>query len=379
MGGKALPVLETVPVTSRRDMDAFINLPWKIYKGSPYWVPPLKKEIGKLLDTSQHPFWQFSEQKLFIARRGSQVVGRIAGIIDRNFNIFHSTRSGAWGFFECVDDAEVSKALFEAVENWLSERGMKVIRGPLNPSTNYEVGLLVEGFDSVPSFMMPYNPPYYMNLVEAAGYRKEKDLLSFVGHRDTYRPPDWMMRLLERFHRDGRITIRSLDQNRVAEDMELTRKLYHECWAGNWGFVPMTEAEFAEMSDNLQRIGDPELLFFVYWDDEPVAVALTVPDINPLLKRLNGKMGLLGLVKILLYKKEVTGLRGLLFGVKEKFRAKGIPFVALDHALKTMLKANYTHIELGWNLEDNEDINQLETHFGASPSKRYRIYWKEPE
>jgi len=357
-------------------MASFIKLPWTIYKDYPLWVPPLEKEVRRLLDTSRHPFWQFSEQRLFLARRGSKVVGRIAAVIDRNFNLYHSTRSSAWGFFECVEDAEVSKALFDAAEDWVRGRGMNVFRGPLNPSTNYEVGLLVEGFDSRPSFMMPYNPPYYGELIEASGFRKEKDLLSFIGYRDTYKPPDWMLRLLQRFKRDGRIKIRPLDRNRIAEDMELTRKLYHECWSGNWGFVPMTEAEFAEMSRNLLRIGDMDLLFFVYWDDEPVAVALTVPDINPLLKRLNGKIGLVGLLKILLYKKEVKGLRGLLFGVKDKYRERGIPFVALDYALQRMRQSRYVYIELGWNLEDNQDINQLETHFGASPSKRYRVYCK---
>lgn len=372
-----MPALETVPVTSRSDMAAFINLPWKIYKDYPLWVPPLKKEIRKLLDTSRHPFWQFSERQLFLARRGSEVVGRIAAIVNRSFNLFHSTRSSAWGFFECVDDKEVSQALFDTAESWVRERKMTVFRGPLNPSTNYEVGVLVQGFDSRPSFMMPYNPPYYPDLVEASGFHKEKDLLSFIGYRDTYRPPDWMLRLLERIVREGRISIRPFDTKRIDEEMALTRKLYHECWAGNWGFVPMTEAEFAEVSANLLRIGDTELLFFVYWDDDPAAVALIVPDINPLLKHLNGKIGLLGLLKILLYKKKVNGLRGLLFGVKEKYRERGIPFVALDHALKKMNQSQYQYIELGWNLEENEDINQLEAHFNASPSKRYRIYCKE--
>jgi len=368
--------LEVIPVESRRDLDAFIDLPWTIYKDNSYWVPPLKKEVRKLLDTSRHPFWEFSEQALFLALRGSEPVGRIAGIIDRNFNQYHSTGMGAWGFFECVDDPEVARSLFDSVERWVCAHGMTIFRGPFNPSTNYEIGMLVEGFEHRPAFMMPYNHPYYIKLVEASGFRKEKDVVSFVGYKDSYRPPEWMSRLVERLKGEGRLHIRPLDMSRKWEEFSLAWELYQECWSGNWGFVPMSNGEFKEACNSLEKISDADLAFFVYWDNEPAAVALAVPDINPMLKRLNGKIGLLGLFKYLMYRKEIDGVRGLLFGVKDEYRERGLPFVALDHALGVLRDSNYKYIELGWNLEDNEAINQLEVQLGAKPYKRYRIFRK---
>ena len=371
LGSVATP--EIVPVRTRSDLREFINLPWKIYGDNPYWVPPLKKVIRHLLDVKRHPFWKFSQQALFLARRGSETVGRIAGIIDRNFNRYHAVGAGAWGFFECVDDQEVASALFDSVEKWTCNHGMTELRGPFNPSTNYEIGLLVEGFDQPPAIMMTYNPPYYQRLVEGAGFHKEKDLVSFVGFRDGYNPPDWMLRMVERAMENGRIRIQQAQKKKRREALALTRKLYDECWSKNWGYVPMTDEEFDLTGKNLERIGEWDMFFFVYWDDEPVAFALMVPDINPLLKRFNGKIGLLGWLKYLLYRKEVQGVRGLLFGVKEQYRGRGVPFLALNHTIEILRRRGFSRIELGWNLEENEDINQLEEHLGGRIAKRYRV------
>ncbi len=371
-----MPSVTITPVSTGRDLQAFIDLPWKIYAGNSYWVPPLKRMVKTLLDKSRHPFWEFSDQLLLLARRGSEPVGRIAGIIDRNFNRYHSTAMGAWGFFECVEDVEVAKALFDTLDEWVSSNGMTVFRGPFNPSTNYEIGLLIEGFDKTAGFMMPYNPPYYIRLVEECGFRKEKDLLSLIGYRDSYKPPEWLTRLADRFRDEGRLTIRAADVSRPEEELALAWSLYEECWSQNWGFVPVTEAEFRETTSNLRRIGDPNLLAFVYWDGEPIGVALSVPDVTPILKHLNGKLGLLGLIKAWLHRKEIQGVRGLLFGIKNEYRDRGVPFVVLDFTLEMLKKGNYQYLELGWNLEDNDAINQLETHFGAQPFRRYRIYRK---
>jgi GNAT superfamily N-acetyltransferase len=368
--------LEIIPVERKADLTAFVELPWRIYKDYPLWVPPLKKDLLHLLDRKEHPFWRTAEGILFLARRGSEPVGRIVGIIDDTFNDFHHTRMGAWGFFECVEDLEVAKALFDAVEQWVLGKGMTVFRGPLNPSTNYEVGMLVEGFDQAPGFQMPYNPPYYVGLVQGSGFRKEKDLLSFIGHRDGYRPPEWIKKIGDRLLNDPRTKIRTIDLKRVEEELHIVKELYDACWWDNWGFVPMRPAELSEVGQNLKKIANANLIFFVYWDNEPVAVAVMVPDINPLLKRLNGKIGLLGLLKILLFRNEVIGVRGLLLGIKPKYRKMGFPFVALDHSWKSLAQGGYDYLELGWTLEDNEAINGLLQDCGAKPIKRYRIFRK---
>ncbi len=369
--------LEIAQIDRPHELKAFIDFPWSVYAGDPNWVPPLKSSVRFLLDRDRHPFWGFSDRVLFLAMRDGRPVGRIAGIVDRNHNRYHQEGMGSWGFFECFNDKEVAHALFNRVEEWVREQGMTFLRGPLNPSMNYEVGLLTEGFEHRATFMMPYNYPYYCDLVESAGFRKEKDLLSFLVD-NKWRPPEWIERLIRRLKSNGAAYVRRGDRRRLNEDLRLIKKIYDECWAGNWGFVPMTEKEFGFMCDELKRIADDDLIFFVYVGDRPVGAAVIVPDINPLLKRLNGKIGLSGLIKVLLYKREIRGTRGLLFGIKEGYRQTGLPFVALDYLFDTMRKkGNYDYLELGWNLEDNEDINQLESEGGARLFKRYRIYRKD--
>ncbi len=199
--------IEIITVERRSELKDFIDLPWKIYAEYPKWVPPLKKEVRRMLDPGIHPFWEFSERILFLARRGSETVGRIAGIIDRHHNEFHGEQMGIWGFFECADDPEAAASLFSSVETWVRRKGMTFVRGPLNPSTNYEAGLLIEGFDYPPALMMTYNPPYYPRLVESCGFTKEKDLFAFLVDGD-YRLPEWMDSLAERMAQKKGIHIR---------------------------------------------------------------------------------------------------------------------------------------------------------------------------
>jgi hypothetical protein len=371
-----MPAVETLQVSTSKELDSFIDLPWRIYAGNPYWVPPLKKMIRRLLDPKLHPFWRFSERVLFLALRDGRPVGRIAGIIDHNYNSFHNAGMGVWGFFECENDPEAAIALFDRVQEWVCRRGMTFLRGPLNPSINYEIGLLSEGFDKPPTFMMPYTHPYYLDLVESAGFHKEKELKSFFVDR-SWAPPDWMMKLGERVEARSGVHVRNADKKNLARDVALIKHIFDEAWKENWGFVPMTDEETQEMTVNLVKIADPDLAFFIFVKDEPVGVGLAVPDINPLLKRLNGRIGLLGPLKYLLYRKEIRGIRGLLFGIKEGYRQLGLPFVGLKHIMASVRKSDkYDFLELGWNLEDNEAINQLEVEGGARPYKRYRIYRK---
>ncbi|MGZ6238017.1 MAG: acyl-CoA N-acyltransferase, partial [Syntrophales bacterium] len=192
-----MPDVDIIAVERQSELKDFIDLPWRIYAEYPNWIPPLKEEVRRMLDPGGHPFWEFSERILFLARRGAETVGRIAGIIDRHYNRFHGEKMGIWGFFECTDDREAAAALFSSVEMWAREKGMTFMRGPLNPSTNYEAGLLIEGFVHAPVLMMTYNPPYYPGLVEWCGFTKEKDLMAFLIDGD-YRLPEWMDRLAER-------------------------------------------------------------------------------------------------------------------------------------------------------------------------------------
>jgi hypothetical protein len=371
--------IKIITVDRPSDMKAFIELPWRIYAQDANWIPPLKKEIRRLLDPAVHPFWKFSERILFLAQRDSETVGRIAGIVDHNYNRFHNDKMGIWGFFECARDPEAAAALFSEVEEWARQKGLAFLRGPLNPSTNYEVGLLIEGYEYPPVFLMTYNPPYYVDLVESQGFTKEKDLLAFFVDK-KWRPPEWLGRVAKRIKGQGNIRIRSGQLGNLPHEMNLVKEIYQEAWFDNWGFVPMTEAEVGEMARSLVKIIDPDLVFFLYYDEEPVGAGMIVPDVNPLLKRFNGKIGFLGWLKTLLYKKEITGLRGLIFGVKKKYQELGLPLVAFDYLYRILFEnikfKDYQYMELGWNLEDNDRINQWYEDGGAKVYKKYRIFRK---
>lgn len=369
--------VEIVPVSTDSELTDFIDLPWKVYPRECNWVPPLKKAVRHLLDTRKHPFWKFSECRLFLARRGSETVGRIAAIVDGNHNRYHNELMGAWGFFECLNDREAAAALFDSAEKWVREKGMTFLRGPFNPSTNYEIGLLIEGFEYPPTIMMTWNHPYYVSLVEQSGFRKEKDLFALNLHQED-QPSERIQRLIRRIKRDPNIRSRNGSPKDVDSEMALIGEIYRSAWADNWGFVPMTDEEMREMGKNLLPIMKEELTFFLYYKDEVAGVAMVIPDVNPLLKRLNGKIGLLGPFKYLLYRHEIRGLRGVIFGVKKQYQKLGLPLVAFDHLEKVLRNdMRYQYLELGWNLEDNDAINKFELEGGAKILKKYRIYRKD--
>ena len=369
--------LEVIPVRSGKDLKDFIDLPWRLYQDDPLWVPPLKGAQKKLLTPGRHPFWEFSQRELFLARRGSRAVGRIAAIVDRNYNGYHHEKAGAWGFFESENDPEAAMGLFLAAEKWCRTQGLEFIRGPLNPSTNYEIGLLIQGLDSPPALMMPYNPTYYLDLIAGCAYVKEKDLLSYRVSKD-YRLPEWALPLAERFEQKNEITIRNMDKAVLEQEVLLANRIYNECWSDNWGFVPLTREEAYLTVREMSRIFDPELAFFLYRGDEVIGVLTCLPDINPLLKRLNGKMGLGALYKKYRYGSEIRGLRAIVFGIKKEYRQLGAPLSALHHLMKVLYAGDrYDYLEMGWTLEDNEAINRIMAEGGIEPAKCYRIFRKE--
>ncbi len=364
------------PVEGAADLETFIGLAWTVQGQNPHWVPPLRSEVKKLLDT-KHPFWLRAERQLFLAEREGRAVGRIAAIMDAAFIDYHHELAGAWGFFECENDQEAASALFEEAQAWCMGKGLTHFRGPFNPSTNYEIGMLVQGFDVPPAIMMTYNPPWYCELVEGAGLAKEKDLLAFEFRRG-HQLPQWVLDISGRLVDKGEVRLRHMDKKNLLSEVELMSSLYQAAWARNWGFVPMSHAEIEAMAESLLPILDEDMAFFLYVGDDPAGVGLLLPDVNPLLKRLNGKVGVGGLVKYLLYKSEIRGVRALLFGVKPQYHQMGVPLVALDYVLKKAeAKTRYETLEMSWNLEDNEGINALLLDFGGRISKRYRLYRKD--
>jgi len=368
--------LRVAPVAGRSELRRFVNLPWRLYDGDPYWVPPLKKQVRGLLDTS-HPFYEGgrAQRELFLARRGDRIVGRVAAIVNRAHNEFHSDDNGFFGFFECEDDAEAAAGLVEAAALWVRERGCTALAGPVNPSTNYEAGLLVQGFDSSPAVMMTYNPRRYVELLEGAGLTKFKDLYAYSSpvHAGS-------LERLERFaerarRREPDLVTRDVDLREFNREVALIREVYNAAWEDNWGFVPVSEAEFEWLARDLKPLVDPELLRIAFMGDEPVGFLLALPDVNPALAVLNGSMwNPIRLLQAMLIGRRRAGLRLITMGVKEEFRLRGVEGVMFYEGLSAALRRGYSTCEYSWILEDNELAKRTVRLMNADLTKTYRIY-----
>jgi GNAT superfamily N-acetyltransferase len=368
-------VIKVRQVESKQDRKKFVELPFKLYKDNQYWVPPLKSDIYFKLDTKKHPFWEHAIRELFIAEEDGKVVGRIAAIVDFNYNELWQENMGAFGFFESVIDDEVAVDLLDAAIMWLKEQGAEFVRGPLSPSMNDECGFLIEGYNSPPVFMMPYNLQYYPELVERYGFRKAKDLLAFYkSHEDP--PSPQVMSVVEHLLQNPNITLRTLDMKHLDRDIKIIKELYNASWEDNWGFSPMTEKEFNLMVRELKKIVDPQLVWFAYYKGQPAGISITLPDYNFIFKKLNGRLGPIGILKFLYYSKRIPGTRALIFGFKKEYRRLGLPSLLYYKTEQAALKHGYKWCELSWNLEDNDLINQFDTKVGGRVYKRYRIYEK---
>lgn len=365
--------IEVTRVRDDKGLREFLDFPYRHYRGDPYWVAPLRIAQKELFDLRRHPFWAHAERECFLARDGGRTVGRIAAIRDRNFNEFHGEQAGFFGFLETVNDPEVCGALLEAARSWLRERGAQVIRGPMNPSTNYECGLLVEGFEQSPMVMMPYNPPYYGELLEKAGLRKAKDLYAYYLHT-SFVTPARAERLAERSRKGSGLHIRPVRLKDFQAEAALIWEIYNSAWSQNWGFVPMTREEFLFLAHDLKTIAEPELVLIGEVEGKVAGFVLAVPDINQALKHARGRLFPLGLLKILYHKRTITDIRVLTLGVLEQYRTVGVAAGLYAEVIRRGPRLGYQGAELSWVLEDNVLMNRSLEALGARRYKTYRIY-----
>ena len=367
------PDIDVTPIQSPADLKDFINLPWTIYRDDPHWVPPLRSDLKKRLDKSQYPFFDHAEAEFLIARCEGRVVGRIAAIKNDAHIDFHEEQVGFFGFFESIDDPEVAATLFSHAAQWLRERKLEVMRGPVNYSTNDDCGLLVEGFDSPPVILMSYNPPYYPNLIEDFGFEKAKDLLAYE-ITDDVQVPERLERTVQWIKKRKKITIRPLVKKQIHQEILRVKEIYNAAWEKNWGFIPMTDREIDYMAQELIQIIDPDLLLFAEIEEEPVAFILALPDFYVALKHVNGRLFPFGLLKLLWYKRKIDTARVLTFGIKEKYRQQGIDALMYYEVYKIGVAKGYRRGEMSWILEDNILMNRAAANMGATLYKRYRIY-----
>jgi len=371
--------VEIIPVERNRELAEFIDVSWHIPDAvrHPQWVPPLRMMVRDLLDTKSNPFYRQADRMLFVARRQGKPVGRIAAIENRAHNAFHQDRVGFFGFFESVDDSGVAGSLFAAAEEWLRSRGLTSMRGPMNPSTNHDCGLLIDGFDQHPQFLTSWNPPHYEGLIRGAGFAVAKDLLGYwLPYGDpARRPPPRFEALARRAADKANLTFRDLQPSRFWREVEICWEVYNSAWERNWGFVPMSHDEFMHMAKSLKSLLIPQFAFVAEVSGEPAGFMLCVPDFNLVFKRIpSGRLFPFGLGKILLGKSRLRTGRIIALGIKEQFRSGSILPVFMHEAARRAVAYGSPGAEASWILEDNQAMRQPIEAFGGRVYRRWRIF-----
>src|SRR5438270_10918013 len=371
--------ISVVEVRSRSERDEFIKFPWRIYKNDPAWVPPLIIERRSFLDRNKHPFYQHGDAALFLAKRDDQIVGRIMASDDPNYNALHNSNVGCFGLFESIDDVDVARALFESAADWLRRRGRSEIMGPIDYSTNYVCGLLIEGFQHPPVLLTAHNPRYYASLIEHYGFTKAKDWYAWW-FSEFPEPAARLKKIADARAAKQRIAIRPVDLKNIKEEGQRIRAVYNQAWEKNWGFVPFTEAEIEHMTQELKPLIVPQAALIAEIDGAPVGFVLGVPDVNVALRKINGRLttfGLpIGLLKLLYYLKKTKTGRLIALGVVQEYRRSGIAEMLVLRLMDEAFRRGFTG-ELSMTLEDNVMVNRFIEAMGADRYKTYRIYRKD--
>ena len=367
------------PVVTKADCKAFVDLAWDVYKDDPAWVPPLKDEVHGLLDANKNPWFLHGRAQLWLATRDGRVVGRISAQVDNLVQEHMQAGLGQWGMFEALDSAAAA-ALIATAEAWLRDQGMTAALGPISISIWDEPGLLIDGYDQPPMVMMGHHHPAYRGWIEAAGYHKAKDLYTY--ELDIRAGPEGVMkRLIEAGDKNPRIRIRSVDKSNFDRDAAIILNLLNDAWSDNWGFVPLTDAEIAYAGKKLKPIIYEDLVRIAELDGEPVAFMLTIPDINELIRDLNGELFPFGFIKLLwrLRRPRTARVRVPLMGVAKKLHgsrlAGQLAFMLIEYIRRACVaEFGATHGEFGWILEDNQGMMSIAQLPGAKINHIYRIY-----
>jgi GNAT superfamily N-acetyltransferase len=361
------------PVRSKKDETRFLRFLWKIYGNNPAWVPPLMMDRRKLIDKKNNPFYQHAEMEMFLAERDGEVVGRIAGITNENHNKEHHDTIGFFGFFECIDDQDVANALFDEAKKFLRSKGKTAMRGPMNPSVNDEVGLLINAFDKPPVVMMTYNPEYYVKLYETHGLTKVKDLYAYLLDQGTVYS-ERFIRANDIIKERGGLTFRPIDMKHFNEDVDRIKVVYNKAWSRNWGAVPMTDAEFDALAKDLKMIVEPDLIILAEAKGEVIGFALALPDINMALKYNTNGGTLSGLFHLYTKKKKIDLVRVIVLGVIPEYQKSGASGVLFYETAVRAKKLGYKFGEASWVLEDNIMMNRAAEMMKGERYKTYRLY-----
>jgi hypothetical protein len=368
------------PVKTRRELKRFVRVPFRLRRDDPQWVAPLIFERMQFLDRSRNPYFEHAEAEYFIAERDGEPVGRITAQVDQRWDEYQGGRDGMFGFFETADDPAVAAALLDRAGEWVAERGRERILGPMDFTTNDEVGLLVEGYELRPMILQPWHPPYYRELVEGRGFTKAMDLwmwwlaLGELKEGNEFHP--MIHAAAEKVETEHGITIRHMRKRELRNEVRRFMEVYNEAWGDNWGFVPVTEAEVAFQAKALKQVLEERWTFIAERDGEVLGAALTLPDINQALAKLNGRLLPLGWLRFLLAKRKIDNVRVFALGVKPHYQHTGIAAAFYIGHLEEADPDRVYGGETGWILEVNEPMNRAMEGMGGRVVKKYRLYEK---
>jgi GNAT superfamily N-acetyltransferase len=367
------------PVRTRRDLKRFVKVPFRLHREHPQWVPPLIFERMQFLDRGKNPYFEHAEAEYFIAERDGGPVGRITAQVDERWDEFQGGSDAMFGFFETADDPKVARALLDAATEWARGKGRSRILGPMDFTTNDEIGILIEGYEIDPFILENWHPPYYRELLEGAGFGKAMDLLMWELRLGSLKEgerfdPSIHAAATKALKEEG-VTIRSISLRNLAAEMRAFAEIYNEAWGDNWGFVPATDAEIEFHAKILKQVLDEDWAFIAEKDGDPVGAALTLPDINQATAKLNGRLLPFGWLKFLLGKRKIDRLRVFALGVRHDYRHTGVAAgLYLKHLEAAQQPGAITWGEMGWILETNEPMNRAMEGMGGKVVKRYRVY-----
>jgi GNAT superfamily N-acetyltransferase len=363
------------PVASRRDLNAFITLPERLYSNEPNWVAPLRFERRQFLDRTKNPYFQHARAEYFLAERDGRVVGRITAQVDALLQEVQHSRGGQFGFFECERDPEAAGALVDAAARWLAAQGCDTMVGPQDFTMNDECGLLIEGHDRTPIVGTGWHHTYYRELLEGAGLRKAMDLFMwelYIQNRDKVLPVIW--ELADRLEPEHGITIRHASKRDLKAEMRRFIEIYNVAWEHNWGYSPLTEAEIAHAAKTLKPILDEHWMMFAEKDGEAIGVAVTVPDFNQVLHRLDGRLLPLGWLTALRARRHIDRVRVGFLGVKPEWQHAGVAAGLYKEHFDMAEVTPQTWGERGWILETNDPMNRAMEGMGGRIARRYRMF-----
>jgi GNAT superfamily N-acetyltransferase len=367
------------PVKSKRDLKRFVKVPFRLHADSPQWVAPLIFERMEFLNREKNPYFEHAEAELLLAERDGEAVGRISVQVDARWDEYQGGSDAMFGFFESAEDPEVARALLDAAAEWARGRGRARLLGPMDFTTNDEIGILIEGFERRPMILEPWHPPYYKELIEAEGFAKAMDVqmweLQFGDLKEGEKFDPSIHAAAQKALSEEGIVIRNMSKRDMADEVRRFSDVYNEAWGDNWGFVPVTDAEVEFQAKNLKQVIDEDWAYMAERDGEVIGAALTLPDINQVMAKLHGRLLPFGWLRFLLGKRRVDQLRVFALGVKHAYRHTGVAAgLYLKHLETAARPGAIPGGEMGWILETNGPMNRAMEGMGGTVVKRYRLF-----